>query len=277
MSQVDEKLVQTIADLVIAAIQKQSQGSARISPPAGLCTAGDSPNTNPAPSVVRPVTTSMQYDAANTTPSMDGTPLAGIITANQLADAIKASPNNLVVLAGDAKLTPLAQDLVRAKPECVKRQNVSAEDANLKSLNHGLPWSWWSCCQCESVRRIIAERSGAMIPLTVPRRPVSDAEAVMDADTAVRSGRSAGAVLFVKQAARAMCLANRRRSLRAILGNCDEAVAMGVHEIGANVLVLEFPYLTYEEMSARVDIVMRSEARPSGEMLRLLREVEGRG
>ncbi|MEZ6190486.1 MAG: hypothetical protein R3C45_04255 [Phycisphaerales bacterium] len=159
----------------------------------------------------------------------------------------------------------------------MKRQNISEQDADLKKLNRGLPWSWWTCCQCESVRRVVAERSGAVIPITVPRQASSIAEAVMAADAAVRGGRLAGVVLFVKHAARAMCLANRRRSLRAVLGNCDEAVALGVHEIGANVLVLEFPYLTYEEMATRVDLVMRSEARASGEMSRLLREVEGRG
>lgn len=266
----DEQLVQTIADLVMAALNKQALASARVGPPAGLCTAGDGPAAKPA-------AVSHQQPVVAAPPTTDRPALTGIITANQLQDAIRTARNKAVLLAADAKLTPLAQDLVRANPDCVKRQNISAADANLRKLNHGLPWSWWTCCQCDSVRRIIAKRSGAMIPITVPRQASSIAEAVMAGDAAVRNGRSAGVVLFVKHAARAMCLANRRRSLRAVLGNCDEAVALGVHEIGANVLVLEFPYLTYEEMAARVDIVMRSEAKPSGEMSRLLREVEARG
>lgn len=266
----DEQLVQTIADLVMAALNKQARTPARVSPPAGLCTAGDGPAN-------KTVGTTQQRESAKPDSSTYRPPLTGIITANQLQDAIRAARSKAVLLAADAKLTPLAQDLVRANPDSVKRQNVSTQDANLKRLNHGLPWSWWTCGQCESVRRVITEHSGAIIPITVPRQASSIAEAIMAADTAVRSGRTAGVVLFVKHAARAMCLANRRRSLRAILGNCDEAVALGVHEIGANVLVLEFPYLTYEEMATRVDTVMRSEARASGEMARLLREVEGRG
>jgi hypothetical protein len=293
MSQVDAKLVQMIADLVIEALSNHPR-TADIRPPAGLCTAGPAPGSaKPAPAglctagpgpgsaepapAVKPVTISRQADPKAVAPAIDRPHLRGIVTANQLSDAIQASPDNTVMLAMSARLTPLAQDIVRSSPASVRRENVSDQDATLKTLNYGLPWAWWTCGQCDAVRRTVTERAGMMIPLAVPRRPVSIAEAVMDADAAVRSRRAAGAVLFVSQAARAMCLSNRRRSLRAILGNCDEAVAQGVHEIGANLLVLEFPRLNYEQMSARVDTIMRSDTKPPIEMTRFLSNVEGAG
>ncbi len=276
MSQVDPQLVKTIADLVIEALSKRTP-QADVRPPAGLCTAGNGSGSSDNTPTVNPVTTSLQYDPKNIIPASDRPLLHGIITLHQLEDAISASPDKVVILAMDARLTPLAQDIVRANPATIRRENVCNTNATLKNLNHGLPWSWWTCCNCDAVRRTVAERANIMVPLTVPRSPASIAQAVIDADAAVRSGRCAGAVLFVRQAARAMCLANRRRALRAILGNCDEAVAQGVHEIGANVLVLEFPHLNYEQMSTRVDTIMRSKTKAPADVCRFLAEVEGAG
>lgn len=273
MSQVDPQLVQTIADLVVQALS-QHTAPADVRPPAGICTAGGSsqPSTG-----IKPVTTSQPYDPKRIVPVKDRPLLHGIVTSHRLEDAIQSSPDKVVILAMGARLTPLAQDIVRANPASVRRENIGDGHATLRDLNHGRSWCWWTCCQCDAVRRTVAQRANMMVPLSVPHNPTSIAQAVMDADARVRSGRCAGAVLFVRQAARAMCLANRRRSLRAILGNCDDAVSQGAHEIGANVLVLEFPYLTHEQMARRVDLILRSNAKPPSDVLRLLTEVEGVG
>jgi hypothetical protein len=276
MSLVDPQLVKMIADLVIEALSKHT-AAADVHPPAGLCTAGGGSDTSDNTPAVKPVTTSLQHDPQNIVPAGDRPHLSGIITLHQLEDAILSSPNKVVILAMDARLTPLAQDIVRANPTTIRRENVCNTNATLRNLNHGLPWYWWTCCNCDAVRQTVAERSNIMVPLTVPRRPASIVQAVMDADAAVRSGRAAGAVLFVRQAARAMCLTNRRRALRAIHGNCDEAVTQGIHEIGANVLVLEFPFLNYEQMSTRVDLIMRSKTKAPADVCRFLAEVEGAG
>lgn len=276
MSQVDPQLVKTIADLVIEALSKPTH-TADIRPPAGLCTAGGDPKTSENTPTAKPVTTSTTYAPRQIVPTAERPMLHGIVTSHRLEDAIASSPDKVAILAMDARLTPLAQDIVRANPNVVRRENINEQDATLKHLNYGRAWCWWTCCQCDAIQRTVSERSNMFVPLAVPRHSSSIAEAVMDADSMIRTGRVAGAILFVRQAAKPMCLANRRRSIRAILGNCDEAVMHGIHAIGANTLILEFPYVNYEQMSARVDMMLRSEARTPIEMTRFLANVEGAG
>ena len=276
MSQVDPQLVKTIADLVIEALSRRTQAAA-IKPPAGLCTAGGDSGPSDNTPTIKPVTTSTPYEPRQIVPATERPMLHGIVTSHRLEDAIASSPDKVVNLAMDARLTPLAQDIVRANPNVVRRENINENEATLKQLNHGRAWCWWTCCQCDAIQRTVSERANMLVPLAVPRNSSAIAEAVMDADAMIRSGRVAGAILFVRQAARPMCLANRRRSMRAVLGYSDETVMHGIHAIGANTLILEFPYVNYEQMSTRVDMMMRSEAKPPMEMKRFLANVEGSG
>ena len=276
MNQVDPQLVQTIADLVVEALSsRDGAAAAAVRPPAGLCTAGDGSSQPSEASTIKTVTVSNQHDAKRVVPTKDRPLLDGIITSHRLEDAIASSPDGVVVLAMGARLTPLAQDIVRANPTRIRRENVSEQGATLKHLNHGLPWAWWTCCQCDVIQQVVSERAGMLLPLAVPRQSSAIAEAVMDADAMIRSGRVAGAVLFVRQAARPMCLANRRRALRAVLGHCDEAVQHAIHAIGANTLILEYPYVSYEQIATRMDLVMRSKTQAPTEMKRYLASVEG--
>ena len=60
--------------------------------------------------------------------------------------------------------------------------------------------------------------------------------------------RAIGAILLVQNGALATIFTNRCPSLRAVLGTCLEAVEQGVQQAGANVLIIEYPYKTLQQM-----------------------------
>ena len=49
------------------------------------------------------------------------------------------------------------------------------------------------------------------------------------------------------------CFANRCASLRAVIGTCGEAVEQGIIDLGANVLIIEYPHHGYRSMSSMID------------------------
>jgi hypothetical protein len=63
----------------------------------------------------------------------------------------------------------------------------------------------------------------------------------------IRSSRASGGILLVRSASAAIVYANRCPSLRAILGTCLDTVEQGLSLVAANVLVLEYPYLTLQQ------------------------------
>ncbi len=107
---------------------------AEIRPPAGVCTGDYSkfpelagrlhskadPGASAAVDGVRnPQVTSQQASRQAPAPTVPA-PLTGIVTENQLLAAMAAAPNG-AILAADARLTPLAQDLARRYPDRVRR------------------------------------------------------------------------------------------------------------------------------------------------------------
>jgi hypothetical protein len=75
----------------------------------------------------------------------------------------------------------------------------------------------------------------------------------------VKAKRVGCGLLFVDSAARAACYANRCASLRAIVGTNDKAVSEGVEQLGANVLIMEYPQLGYKGMMAMVKPFLESQ------------------
>ena len=47
-----------------------------------------------------------------------------------------------------------------------------------------------------------------------------------------------------------MCYTSRCSAIRAVVGTCMEAVEQGIRELGANVLVIEYPYVRPEQIAA---------------------------
>ena len=246
--------------------------TAPISPPIGVCTGDYSQfpelagrNVGAAPRV-----------AASPVPSPAVTaeplPLTGIITANQLQAAMDGAPDQVARLAADARLSPLASDLARQFPQRVLRVKGSGQ-RSAHTAQAPATWLWWADGPCSAVDDIVSQRGGTLLAASGSRSAGSLVQVVRDVSASIKSNRVAGAILFVSTAARAMCLANRCLAIRAVVGTCDGAVEQGINELGANVLVLEYPFVGARAMAAMIDRFTQQPPQPSAAVERLLAEL----
>ncbi len=251
MTPEEQQLVQLIAREVMAQLAKRQSSptpvarepQAEVRPPIGGCT-GDYSKFPELAERLNPPRQSQAAGVSQPLPAMSA--LTGIVTENQLREAIKASPAGVALLSTTAKLTPLANDFARQFPQKVKRAEASAAVAGGASAHAvaavDLPWLWWIQGQCPVVQKVVGERSSRLRTMSAPRQADSLSAVVRELAQAVKAGQAAGGLLFVPSAARATCLANRCQSLRAIVGTCGEAVEQGIQELGANVLIIEYPH-----------------------------------
>ena len=289
MDEKTRQLVQTITEQVIKTLQGGGQDLPRqdfrgpsgspdqtppavIRPPIGVCTGdyskfpelagrsvGASPPTSP------------------TAPAMATIPLSGIVTASQLQEAMNLSPDGVATLTNDARLTPLANDLVRQHPDRVCRTpgtppvppgspavgtSPGRSGAPIPGSPADWPWFWWIDGSCPAVHELTSARAGSLRSSGAARHPAALAQVVRDLAGALKSQPIAGGLLFVHNAARAMCFANRCAAIRAVVGTCGEAVEQGIAELGANVLVIEYPHQGPRAMEAMVDRVMQQQPQP---------------
>jgi len=263
MDTIDPQLVRAIAEQVIAVLRQRgvvpeaaNSGSslpAPVRPPAGTCTgdyskfagsqvAADASSAAPPPAAI----------------AHQVVPLTGIVTASQLQAAMDASPDGVAVLAPDARLSPLGNDLARQHPKRVKR--ASALSANPAGQPAPLPWLWWIDGSCAAVEQIVAQRAGRLSAATAVRGPQGLSNVVRELSALLHGRRVAGGLLFVPSAAKAVCYANRCTSIRAVVGTCGEAVEQGVTELGANALVIEYPHQGPSAMAAMVDRMLQEAA-----------------
>ncbi len=199
--------------------------------------------------------------------------MTGIVTANQLQAAMDASADRVARLAADAKLTPLANDLARQFPQRIVR--INREQSASASAMSGAPatWLWWADGACATVDGVVAARRDRLRAATAGRSSGALVQVIRDLAGAIQRHQVAGGVLFVASAAQAMCLANRCLNIRAVLGTCDEAVEQGVRELGANVLVIEYPSVGERSMAAMVDRFTAQLPQASAAMERILAEL----
>lgn len=185
--------------------------------------------------------------------------LSGIVTASQLEAAFKANPDGVAVLAADARLTPLANDLARQQAKRVRRLTTSGSTSNAAAASApSLPWLWWIDGACPVVQEVTTVRRDRLRRCGANATPGALGQAIRDLAAAVKAKRVAGGLLFVHSAARAVCLANRCPSLRAVVGTCGESVEEAVQQLGANVLIVEYPHHGLRSASAMVDRIMQS-------------------
>lgn len=198
--------------------------------------------------------------------------LGGIVTANQLRTAMDASGDGVAVVAADARLTPLAKDLAREKPGKLRRVTTAAADAG--TPGDGGRWLWWSERHFPSSSSMMDRLVGRLVRTGAGRSGAELWQVVRDIAAAVRNGRAAGAVLFVSSAAQAGCFVNRCASLRAVVGTCEDAVAQGMAQVGANVLIVEVPHVLPEVIEAMVGRMTGMRPRVPGHVERALKELE---
>jgi ribose 5-phosphate isomerase RpiB len=93
----------------------------------------------------------------------------------------------------------------------------------------------------------------------------------------VKAGHAAGGILMVQSAAGALVLANRCPSLRAIVGTCLQTVEQGIAQVAANVLVIEYPYQTLQQIRNLLSRFVRANRQVSDELNRQLGELASCG
>jgi hypothetical protein len=188
--------------------------------------------------------------------------LSGIVTASQLQAAMDAAADGVALLAADARLSPLANDLARKDPRRIRRAGASSPASSNSVDVSSLPWLWWIDGTCPVVNDVTSERRDRLRVSSANRAPGALAQVVRDLAAAIRGRQVAGGILFVHNAARAACLANRCGSIRAVVGTCGEAVEQGVQELGANVLIVEYPHHGHRSASAMVDRMLQQPPKP---------------
>ncbi|MCC7146168.1 MAG: hypothetical protein IT443_06950 [Phycisphaeraceae bacterium] len=298
MAESPHELVQRITEQVLAELSARGLLAGKgqrveIHPPVGVCTGdyskfaerGDLPGgrTPAKQAPENPVGGSTQQAApGGGAPGAagGGEALKGIVTAKQLLAAMAKAADGVARLAGDARLTALAQDLVKEKPGKVvwegvrsfARQaggdtggntqqaapcGVAPEAASGGTFGGGGVtsggWAWWIDGRCPVVEEMTTTHKASLRMIGVNRDPKATAEAIRKLAELVKTKEVVGGLLFVTGAARAMCLANRHPALRAVQGTCVEAVKQGMAEVGANVLVVEYLHVRGEAMIQMVN------------------------
>ena len=186
-----------------------------------------------------------------------------------------------IVLPFGAKLTPAAQDLVRARKLEVRydldagriRPSAAAPSAVLNSASPGA-FLWWSGVKSGSAKAAIAmsTREANLRELSVLEDATKATAAVRLLIGEVKAGTAAGGILIVEHSGLATLLANRSPHLRAVVGSSLAAVDAGLRDIAANVLVIEpgnMPLMVLRNMMLKF---VRSPRTVSEELSRQLAE-----
>lgn len=178
-----------------------------------------------------------------------------IYTQRQLESLLKI--HGQIVLPYRAKLTPLAQDWVRAKNIAIGYSDSQSPEASLTSkpaavvpatadVSMESGYLWWCDGPCGPSKAAIVslEREVNLKPLDLPQHESNTVQAVKAIAVKLTSRETSGAVLLVRAGAVAMVYANRCPSIRAIMGTTLDAIDQGLRLVGANVLVIEHPTKT---------------------------------
>lgn len=210
-----------------------------------------------------------------------------IYTARQLEDLWKSN-GGAVVLPYRARLSPLAADWVRAKKITVgyadgdaaslaaKAKEVSSALAAAVGGNGSVkPLLWWCDGPCGTAKAALMAqaREATLTEAGIPGDVKKLIPAIKHIAAEVKSGRAGGGVLMVGAGATALVYANRCPSLRAILGTCLESVEQGIQQVAANVLVIEYPHKTLQQIKNILGRFARGQRQVSDEVIANLKEL----
>jgi hypothetical protein len=202
-----------------------------------------------------------------------------IFTLRQLEDLHKS--NGHVVLPYGARMTPLAQDWVRAKKiavgygpdEMVKSKGADGAAASAKPQASRGAFVWWCDGPCGAAKAAVVaqEKESSFSAMDVAEGKVVEAVRRLAKD--VKEGTVSGGVLLVQSAALACVLANRCASLRAIVGTTFESLEAGIAAVAANVLVVEYPNKSFSQIRNLLSRFVKAKRELSDEMSARLKEL----
>jgi len=229
-------------------------------------------------------------------------------TARQLEALHRDSGSNgTLVLPYRARLTPAAQDWIRAKklelgysgdssatPFRGRSENpVSGAAGAVQEKNGDLrspakqevesratgTTLWWCDGPCGAVKAAITAQAkeSALRALDIPADTKQIVPVVRAVAQELKAGTAQAAVLVVQNAAAAMVFANRCRSVRAVVGTCLDAVEQGLRLVAANVLVIEHPYKTLPQAKSLLARFCRAKREVTPDVQRQLEELSSCG
>lgn len=210
-----------------------------------------------------------------------------IYTARQLEDLWKANgANGQLVLPYRARLSPLAADWVKAKKVAVgysdngaPKPPASLEPVSAPAQAPAGAYLWWCDGACGTAKAALmgVGREAALSELGVPSDSSKLVSVIKQVASEVKTGKTAGGILMVQAGASAMVYANRCPSLRAVIGTCLETVEQGIQQVAANVLVIEYPHKTLQQMKNMLGRFMKGRRELSEEVRRQLQELASCG
>jgi ribose 5-phosphate isomerase RpiB len=219
-----------------------------------------------------------------------------IFTARQLQELHKT--NGHVTVPVGSRMTPLAQDWLRAKKVALKYgTNGSAMEKpptsavgptqTTQTEQKALPITfappgtllWWCDGPCGQAKAAIAQQSreSSLQPLDLPASADNLIPAIKRIAGDVKSGRASGGILLVQSGSAAIVYSNRCPSLRAILGTCRQSVEQGVQQLAANVLIIEYPYHSLPQVRNLLVPFVRARRELSDDVKRQIEELSGCG
>jgi ribose 5-phosphate isomerase RpiB len=211
------------------------------------------------------------------------------VTVRQLQDLHRQNGSNgHVTLPYRARLTPLAQDWVRSKRVVLGYSDGEAPapvsgpvDNAAKAASPGGASSvvWWCDGPCGPAKAALTayEKESSLKALDLPQDVRRIATAVKTIAAQVNSRQAQAAVLMLQSGAAAMVYANRCPPLRAVLGTCLESVEQGLQQVAANVLVIEYPHRTLQQMKNMLGRFVRSKHELPEDVRRQLQELASCG
>ena len=216
------------------------------------------------------------------------------VTVRQLEDLHRQNGSNgHVTLPYRARLTPLAQDWVRSKRLVLGYSDGETQTTTTRATEFSgraqhaasVPPTtsgatlWWCDGPCGPAKAALVafEKESSLKALDVPHDARRVVDVVKSIASQVKSGQAHGAVLMVQSGAAAVVFANRCPSLRAVLGTCLEAVEQGVQQVAANVLVIEYPHRTLQQMKNMLARFVRAKHELPEDVRRQLQEMASCG
>jgi hypothetical protein len=208
-----------------------------------------------------------------------------IFSARQLEDLLRTSGQ--VALPRGAKLTPLAQDWLKSRKLVVAYTDLSEGAKGAAAQVGSAPpaaassagqFLWWCDGPCGIAKAALsAHRDANLAPLPVAADAGKTLAVVKDVAGALKSGSAAGALMFVQSAAVGMLYLNRCPAVRAVLGTNLQTVDLAVRQVAANVLVIEYPGQSLQQMKNLVGRFVKGKRELSSETRQTLQELASCG
>src|SRR5437764_312454 len=209
-----------------------------------------------------------------------------IYTARQLEDMWKANGSNgQVVLPYRARLSPMATDWIKSKRLTIGYSDDSA--AKIDPASKGketvpVPVSipagsflWWCDGPCGTAKAALSAqaRESNLAQIDIPSEPTKLVSVIRKIAAEIKSNNAPGALLMTQSAAAALVFANRCPSLRAIVGTCLETVEQGLTQVAANVLIIEYPHKTLQQIRNLIARFVKAKRDLSEETKKSLQEL----